>query len=43
MNWLYDERALRAQGEWALAGLANGFLEEREAEREIGAVAEKRR
>jgi hypothetical protein len=43
MNWLYDERALRAQGEWALAGLANGFLEGLEAEREIGAVAEKRR
>jgi hypothetical protein len=33
MNWLYDERASRAQGERALAELAAAFLKAMEAER----------
>jgi hypothetical protein len=33
MDWLYDERALRPQGERALAVLADAFLEAMEAER----------
>jgi hypothetical protein len=33
MDWLYNERASRLQGERALAALADAFLEGLEAER----------